>query len=102
MIFQSNLGCSILDFDRKSGLTYFNPQTCAWSRRLIPIEAAAMDASRVLVFVITRQTRSLSSMALAAHYIGLGCNVVLCIQHLSDNAEINGDLVRLTFLSFYS
>ena len=59
-----------------------------------------MDASRVLVFVITRQTRSLSSMALAAHYIGLGCNVVLCIQHLADNAEINGDQVRFFTLPY--
>lgn len=78
---------------RKSGLTYFNPQTCGWSRRFIPIEAAAMDASRVLLFVVSRETRSLSSMALAAHYLGLGCNLVLCIQRLPDNAEINGDRV---------
>lgn len=53
-----------------------------------------MDASRVLLFAITRETRSLSSMALAAHYIGLGCNVVLCIQHLKENASINGEKVR--------
>lgn len=52
-----------------------------------------MDASRVLLFVVSLETRSLSSMALAAHYIGLGCNVVLCIQRLPDNAEINGDRV---------
>lgn len=52
-----------------------------------------MDASRVLLFVVSRETRSLSSMALAAHYIGLGCNLVLCIQRLPDNAEINGDRV---------
>ena len=84
----------ILLFYRKSGLTYFNPQTCGWSRRFIPIEAAAMDASRVLLFVVSKETRSLSSMALAAHYIGLGCNVVLCVQFLPDNAEVNGDRVR--------
>ena len=80
--------------DRKSGLTYFNPQVGCWSRRFIPIEAAAIDASRVLLFAITRETRSLSAMALAAHYIGLGCNVVLAIQKLSDDCVINGEKVN--------
>nr|CAD7259413.1 unnamed protein product [Timema shepardi] len=64
---------------KKSGLTFFNPQVCQWSKRLIPIEAAAMDNSYVLLFVITDSSRSLASMTLAAHYIGLGCNVVLCV-----------------------
>lgn len=80
--------------NRKSGLTYFNPQTGGWSRRFIPIEAAAMDASWVLLFVISRETRSLSSMALAAHYVGLGCNVVLCIQQVTENTEIRGEKVN--------
>lgn len=87
---------------KKSGLTYFNPQTCGWSRRFIPIEAAAMDASRVLLFVVSLETRSLSSMALAAHYIGLGCNVVLCIQRLPDNAEINGDRLSAFAIKDYN
>ncbi|XP_033609101.1 uncharacterized protein LOC111868871 isoform X4 [Cryptotermes secundus] len=76
---------------KKSGLTFFNPQLCQWSKRLIPIEAAAMDNSYVLLFVITSMTRSIASMALAAHYIGLNCNVVLCVQHLSDGAIIGND-----------
>lgn len=76
---------------KKSGLTFFNPQLCQWSKRLIPIEAAAMDNSYVLLFVITSTTRSIASMALAAHYIGLNCNVVLCVQHLSDGAVIGSD-----------
>ncbi|KAJ9600897.1 hypothetical protein L9F63_000940, partial [Diploptera punctata] len=76
---------------KKSGLTYFNPQLCQWSKRLIPIEAAAMDNSRVLLYVINNTTRSIASMAVAAHYIGLDCNVVLCIQHLSDDAIIGND-----------
>nr|CAH0111335.1 unnamed protein product [Daphnia galeata] len=87
---------------KKSGLTYFNPQTCGWSRRFIPIEAAAMDASRVLLFVVSRETRSLSSMALAAHYLGLGCNLVLCIQRLPDNAEINGDRLSAFAIKDYN
>lgn len=30
----------------------------------------------------------------AAHYIGLNCNVVLCVQHLPDDAIIGSDKVR--------
>ena len=36
---------------KKSGLTFYNPAVCS-SRRLIPIEASAMDNSRVLLFAI--------------------------------------------------
>ncbi|GLG99492.1 Uncharacterized protein GBIM_05949 [Gryllus bimaculatus] len=76
---------------KKSGLTYFNPQLCSWSKRLIPIEAAAMDNSYVLLFVISNTSRSLASMAVAAHYIGLGCNVVLCVQQLLDDCILGSD-----------
>jgi hypothetical protein len=30
----------------------------------------------------------------AAHYIGLNCNVVLCVQHLPEDAIIANDKVR--------
>merc|ERR1711902_302875 len=36
---------------KKNGLNFFNPAVCS-SSRLIPIEASAMDNSRVLLFVI--------------------------------------------------
>ncbi|XP_018572567.1 uncharacterized protein LOC108911959 [Anoplophora glabripennis] len=41
-----------------------------------------MDRSRVLLFVITDNTRAMTSMILAAHYIGQGREVVLCVQNL--------------------
>ena len=50
---------------KKSGLTYYNPAICS-SKRLIPIEASAMDNSRVLLFVIQGSARSVSAMAQAA------------------------------------
>nr|CAD7459381.1 unnamed protein product [Timema tahoe] len=81
---------------KKSGLTFFNPQVCQWSKRLIPIEAAAMDNSYVLLFVITDSSRSLASMTLAAHYIGLGCNVVLCVQLLVEDSILGSDKGHLT------
>lgn len=52
-----------------------------------------LDSSRVLLFVITNETRSLAPMTLAAHYIGLGYNVVLCVQMLPDNCTIGNDQV---------
>ncbi|KAJ6633543.1 hypothetical protein Bhyg_16976, partial [Pseudolycoriella hygida] len=56
--------------------------------------AAILDASRVLLFVITNETRSLAPMTLAAHYIGLGYNVVLCVQMLPEFCVLGND--RLT------
>lgn len=53
-----------------------------------------MDNCRVLLFVITNDCRSLTSMILAAHYIGLDKPIVLCIQHLPiDDLEIEGEKV---------
>lgn len=53
-----------------------------------------LDSSRVLLFVITNETRSLAPMTLAAHYIGLGYNVVLCVQMLPESCKIGHDEVR--------
>ena len=52
-----------------------------------------LDSSRVLLFVITNETRSLAPMTLAAHYIGLAYNVVLCIQMLDDDCKIGNEKV---------
>uniref|UniRef100_A0A182Q0I4 Raw n=1 Tax=Anopheles farauti TaxID=69004 RepID=A0A182Q0I4_9DIPT len=48
-------------------------------------DAAMLDACRIIIFAITNETRSLAPMTMAAHYIGLGYNVVLCVQMLSLN-----------------
>ncbi|KAK9722528.1 hypothetical protein QE152_g19641 [Popillia japonica] len=47
-----------------------------------------MDNSKVLLFVITEDTRSLTTMILAAYYIGLGKDVVLCVQHLNEEESM--------------
>lgn len=54
---------------------------------------AILESSRILLFVITNETRSLAPMTLAAHYIGLGYNVVLCVQMLPDYCVIGNDKV---------
>merc|ERR1712039_1028734 len=63
---------------KKNGLNFFNPAVCS-SSRLIPIEASAMDNSRVLLFVIQSSSR---------------CDVVLCVQHIGPDTVLDcGDLV---------
>lgn len=57
---------------------------------------ALLESSRVLLFVITNETRSLAPMTLAAHYIGLGYNVVLCVQMLPEFCVIGNDRVRFS------
>jgi hypothetical protein len=52
---------------KKSGLTFYNPAVCS-SRRLIPIEASAMDNSRVLLFAILG-TGELPKLSLLAQEI---------------------------------
>lgn len=53
-----------------------------------------LESSRVLLFVISNETRSLAPMTLAAHCVGLGYNVVLCVQMLSNECTIGNDKVR--------
>lgn len=50
----------------KNGLSYFNPAAGACSGRLLPMEAVLMEHSRVLLFVITDNTRGVSAMALVS------------------------------------
>jgi len=85
---------------KKSGLTFYNPAVCS-SRRLIPIEASAMDNSRVLLFCILGDARCLAAMCQAAYLIGLGCNVVLCVQHIQPGSRIAGEeLTKLAIKDF--
>ncbi|CAL1268257.1 unnamed protein product [Larinioides sclopetarius] len=76
---------------KKKGLTYFIPQDGVWSERLIPMEVNQMDNSKVLLFVIKNDSRSLADMIVAAHYVGLGCQIVLCIQYIEEDIEIDGE-----------
>lgn len=55
-----------------------------------------MDRSRVLLFVVTNETRAMTSMILAAHYIGHGREVVLCVQSLpSEGCVIGNETVSI-------
>lgn len=52
-----------------------------------------LDSSRVLLFVITNETRSLAPMTLAAHCIGLMYNVVLAVQMLPEDCVLGDEKV---------
>lgn len=62
---------------------------CPTGRRMLNL--SLLEASRVLLFVISNETRSLAPMTLAAHCLGLGYNVVLCVQMLSTDSCTIGD-----------
>lgn len=61
-----------------------------------------LDSSRVLFFLITNETRSLAPMTLAAHYIGLGYNIVLCVQMLPENCKIGIDSLTPSAIKDYN
>jgi len=86
---------------KKAGLTYYNPAVCS-SSRLIPIEAAAMDNSRVLLFVILGTSRGVSAMCQAAYLIGSGCNVVMCVQSMTNEEAIAGESMSKAAVKDYN
>merc|ERR1712064_158238 len=56
--------------------------------------AIPMDNSRILLFVIQNNSRSVSAMSQAAYLIGSGCNVVLCVQDIAPDTVLDtGDVV---------
>lgn len=87
---------------RKHAISYVNPQLPQWSTRYIPIEAALKDTCRLLLYVITAETRAITSMLEAGHFIGQGCNVVLVIQHLSEGTHVDGALLSPTAIRDYN
>ncbi|XP_042148439.1 uncharacterized protein LOC8051690 isoform X2 [Ixodes scapularis] len=76
---------------KKHGLTHSVPFRSPWNARLSPLEMHIINSSRVLLFVITKTERCVAEMLVAAHYVGQGCNVVLCIQYLENDVVIDGE-----------
>jgi len=86
----------------KHGISFYNPQLPEWSTHYIPLEAAIKDKCRALLYVITEDTRAITSMLEAGHYIGGRCNVVLCIQYLEDGVVIRGEELTPTAVKDYN
>jgi len=47
---------------RKRGISFYNPQLEGWSTHYIPLEAAVKDCCRLLLYVISEDTRAMTSM----------------------------------------
>lgn len=83
----------------KHGISYYNPQLENWNTYCIPLEAAIKDGCQLLLFVITEDTRAMTSMIEAGFFIGQGCNIVLCIQDMKygtiiDNEELTRNAIN--------
>merc|ERR1712176_1342798 len=84
---------------KKSGLTFYNPAVCS-SSRLIPIEASAMDNSRILVLYPGRRSVSCRHVPGGLPHRP-GCNVLLCVQHIQPGSLIAGEeLTKLAIKDF--
>ena len=51
-----------LYFNRKQGISYYNPQLPEWSTHYIPMEASVKDNCQILLYVISPLTRGITSM----------------------------------------
>ncbi len=92
---------------KKHGLTYHDSRVARVSRsgRLIPLEAAAMDNSRCLLFVIQGESRSVSAMCEAAYHVGrrgreASQTVVLCVQKVPEDAGLDGPGQKLSKMAW--
>ncbi|XP_066261946.1 uncharacterized protein raw isoform X2 [Euwallacea similis] len=92
----------------KRGLKYYNPAI----RDTKPNGQQASDVSqwqeeiercKIALFVITNDTRSLTSMILAAHCMGSGKEVVLCVEQLNaENCVVAGETLTKTAIKDYN
>lgn len=77
-----------------NGETEITAEHCRVLEKRVLAWKRTMDKSKVLLFVITNDTRSLTTMIMAAYYIGLGRDVVVCIQQLPlEDCEIGNEKV---------
>ncbi|XP_034491023.1 uncharacterized protein LOC117794503 isoform X2 [Drosophila innubila] len=82
-------------------------ESLSWSLPPMPMRQnlynpALLDSSRVLLFVITNETRSLAPMTLAAHCIGLMYNVVLAVQMLPEDCVLGGENLTVAAIKDYN
>ncbi|BET01153.1 Hypothetical protein NTJ_13970 [Nesidiocoris tenuis] len=82
--------CEIADpILKKSRLRYrMNKCSKVQCSRACSKELEIMDKSKILVFVITGNTRGLETMALASYYIGKRRPMVLCVQEITESSTV--------------
>eukprot|EP00472_Partenskyella_glossopodia_P005521 CAMPEP_0197524062 /NCGR_PEP_ID=MMETSP1318-20131121/8821_1 /TAXON_ID=552666 /ORGANISM="Partenskyella glossopodia, Strain RCC365" /LENGTH=320 /DNA_ID=CAMNT_0043076919 /DNA_START=30 /DNA_END=993 /DNA_ORIENTATION=+ len=83
-----------MPFFNDKKITYYNPQVEVWDPKLIVLEGIVKACSRILLFVLSGQTRAISSMVEVTEYIQHGRDVVLVIQDMIKGVEIHGETVN--------
>ena len=78
-----------------AGITYYNPQVDCWTPELTVVENRQKARAQLLLFVIDRQTRALSSIVEASSYMDTGRALVLVMDSVEAGQEIgeDGDVV---------
>ena len=73
-----------IPFLKSKGITYYNPQQPNWVPEMIELEHQAKQTSKVLLFVISNQTRNVVSLIEVAYLAGgsmaRGRRLVLCME----------------------
>ncbi|KAI1290365.1 hypothetical protein HDE_08059 [Halotydeus destructor] len=87
---------------RKHNLSFVSPNEDSYCESLTPDDLSAIENSRLLLFVIGNDCRSVSPMLLAAYFIGLGREVVLCVDYLPDDAVVNGEKLTAQAIKDYN
>jgi hypothetical protein len=77
----------------KAGIAFYNPQVADWHSELVALESAAKDESSILLFVIDSQTRAIASILEATEYTVAGRDIYLVIDDMTDNTEVEGQIV---------
>jgi len=77
----------------RAGVTFYNPQVDDWHEGLIALEAKAKAQAPVLLFVIDKHTRALSSMVEVAELIAVGRKTITVIQDIDENDLVAGERI---------
>ncbi|KAJ1520862.1 hypothetical protein ONE63_003948 [Megalurothrips usitatus] len=87
---------------KKNSLRYIIPPSNQWTKQVVHSCITLAERSRVVLFIITDTSRSLAELNMAAYYIGLGYDVVLCVQLLTEESVINGKLLSKLAVKDYN
>ncbi|KAE8744999.1 hypothetical protein FOCC_FOCC008411 [Frankliniella occidentalis] len=87
---------------KNHGLKYVMPPSSQWTKQMLHSSVNLADRSRVLLFVITNTSRSLAELCMVAYCIGLGFDVVLYIELLTEQSIINGKEISKSAVKDYN
>lgn len=77
----------------RHGIDHFNPNLVEVFTQLTPREAQAKRSCVVLLFYISSTSRDISTMVEAAHFLGEGRAVVLCLELVAENSTVDGEWI---------